>query len=157
MLLTENPRSHSGIGVVVEHRHGPLHDDRSAVECLGHEVHGGTSNLYAVLQRLTLGIQSRKRRKERGMDIQNGLRKRLEERCADQSHVPSQTHETNVTSAQLSYDRPLVVIARRRRSMIDIECLDAGAPGYLEAGGVRTIGNHDGDDGIQLPVADGVN
>jgi hypothetical protein len=40
--------------------------------------------------------------------------------------------------------------------MIEAECLDAGAPSDLQTGGVGAIRNHDGDNGIQPPVADGV-
>ena len=44
VFLDENARSHSGFGVSVEHRHGPLQDDRSAVEFRGHEVHRDASS-----------------------------------------------------------------------------------------------------------------
>jgi hypothetical protein len=99
MFLDENPRRHNGIGVTVEHRDDPLHDNRSTVEFLGHEVHRSAGNLDPVLQRLTLSVHSGERRKKRGVDVQNGLRKRLEERCADQPHVASQTDEANITRA----------------------------------------------------------
>ena len=40
--------------------------------------------------------------------------------------------------------------------MIDAECLDTGAPSDLQTGSVGAIRNHDGDNRIQSPVADGV-
>jgi len=99
VFLGENSRSQSGIGVSVDHWDASLHDYRSAVEFPSHEMYRGTSDLYPVLQRLTLSIQSGERWKKRGVDVQNGLRKRLEEWCADQPHVASQADEANVTRA----------------------------------------------------------
>ena len=156
MFLDENTRSHRGLGVVVEDLNGPLHDDRSAVELLGHEVHRGASNLYPVLQRLTLSVQSGERRKERGVDVQNGLRIRLEQRCADQPHVAGQTYETNITRAQLSSNGFFVVVTRRGLPMIEAEGLDAGAPSDLQATSVWAIRDHHRNNGIQPPVADRV-
>lgn len=64
MFLDQNARRHGSLGVVVEHWDRPLHDDRSAIQLLGDEVHSGTGNLHAMLQRLSLSIQSWERRKE---------------------------------------------------------------------------------------------
>jgi hypothetical protein len=89
------------------------------------------------------------------MYVQNRLRKRREEGRADHSHVAGETHEANVARVQLSCDGPLVVIARRCRPMVDAERLDAGAPSDLQASGLGAIRDHDGNNGIQPPVADG--
>ena len=40
--------------------------------------------------------------------------------------------------------------------MIDAECLDTGAPSDFQTSSFGAIRNHDGDNRIQPPVADGV-
>ena len=90
------------------------------------------------------------------MDVQNGLWIRLEERCADQSHVTSQTDEADITRAELSGNSPLVVVAGCCCPMIDAECIDAGASRNLQTASVGAIRNHDSNDGIQPPIADGI-
>jgi hypothetical protein len=82
--------------------------------------------------------------------------KRREEGGTDQSHVTSQTHQTNVACAKLSYNGPLVVITGRRGPTIDAECLDAGTPGDVQPGGFRAIRNDNRNNGIQTPVEDRV-
>ena len=153
MFLDKNPRRQRGTGITVEHGDRPLHDDRPAVECVRHEVDRGASDLYPVLQRVTLSVHARERRKERRMDVQNGLRKRLEERRADHTHVPGKAHKTNIARAKLPRNGPLVVFAGRRRAMINTQRLDAGTPRDFEPGRLGAIRHNDRHDGVETPVA----
>ena len=66
--------------VVIEHRHGRLQDDRTAVELCRHEVHGRTAHPDAMLERLALRVETGERGKQRGVDVQNAIGERIEER-----------------------------------------------------------------------------
>lgn len=139
MLLDEDARRQRIDRVIVQHRHAALHDDRAAIELRCHKVHRHTGELYAVLERLSLRVDARKRRKERRMDIENGIRKRLEHGSADEPHEPSQADQADMTRAQGAHECAVELIAYRERAMTDVERLDPGLAGTIEARRFGTI------------------
>ena len=71
MLLCENAGGERLHGIVVQHRHGGLHDDGAGVQVFVDEVDGAAGDFDAVLQRLVLRVQAGEGGQQRRMDIEN--------------------------------------------------------------------------------------
>ena len=103
MLLLEDA-GRQGIGGITRHdRHRALDDDGPAIELRGHEMNGHAAHLHAMLDRLLLRIESRERRKQRWMDVQDAIRKGLEQRCLDHPHVAGEYDQFDSYNADLKY------------------------------------------------------
>src|SRR5882672_8079250 len=59
----------AGLGVARQNGNGFLGNDRPAVDTLIDEMDGAAGHLDSIIQSLLPSLQSRKRRKQRGMDI----------------------------------------------------------------------------------------
>ena len=143
-------------GVVVAHGHRGLQHDGAVIEPRGHQVDGRAGDLHAVLERLPLGIDAGERRQQRGVDVENGVRKRLEKRCSDEPHETGETHERDVTREELARQRTVEGLAARKRPVIDDQCVDAGRARAIEAAGIRAIRDDGGDPRGQPRFIDGV-
>ena len=64
MLLLEYSRRQGFHAIVIAHIYCSLRDDWTVIQLLIHQVHGAAADLHALLERLSLGVQARKRRKE---------------------------------------------------------------------------------------------
>ena len=157
MLFLENARRQGRFGVVIENSNRPLNHDRSIIQFGSDEVHTGAGDLHAMIQRLTLRTDSWKRRKERRVDVQNGVWKCLEQRSTHQSHVSGQTNQPDVTRQKFANNGFVMIPARGRLTVINAQSFDTGAASNLQPFGVRTIGNNHGDRRVKTPVADGSN
>src|SRR5205085_3643356 len=82
--------------IVIEHGSGPLHDDGAVIEMLIHEMHGAARNSHAVLERLLLRLQPGKSRQQRRMNVQDALRKLLNEPRREQAHISGEANQVNV-------------------------------------------------------------
>ena len=107
MFLDQNARG-EGVGrVLVVDRHDGLEHDRASIELRGNDVHGGTTDLDAVVPRLGLPVEPGEGRQERWMDVEDAVRERLDERCAQQPHETSEAHERDVAFLELVYHREI--------------------------------------------------
>src|SRR5579859_6392550 len=93
MLLLENARRQPFFGIVVKYWDGSLQNNRAGIELLIYEMDCAATDLDSVLKRLLLGIQSRKCRQQRGMNVQNPHRESPAELGAEQSHEASQANQ----------------------------------------------------------------
>ena len=109
-----------------------------------------------MLERLALRVDAGKRRQQRRVDVEDGVRKRVEERRADKPHVAGQADEPDVARLQLARQRPIVLVARPASAMVDAERLDAGLPRALEPRRVRAVRDDDGNRRVEAAVANGV-
>lgn len=82
MLLGQDTRRKRLRGVTRLYRDRRLGHDGTVVKGLVYEVDGAAADAHSVVKCLMLGVQARKRRQERGVDVQNPLRKRPDERRA---------------------------------------------------------------------------
>src|SRR5262249_13696906 len=73
-----------------------LQNDRSTIESIVHKVYRASAEFDAVLQRFLLRIHTRKRWKQRRMDMQDIVRIRIEERAAKDTHKARQYDETDI-------------------------------------------------------------
>ena len=120
-----------------------MKDDRPSVQSRCHEVDGRTGNAHAMHKRLTLGIQSRKRREQRRVDVEDAIRKGVQQRRPDKAHESGETHEGHSARLQRTRDRGVVNPAVRIVARIEEEGLDGRGAGALQPCGVRSIRNHD--------------
>ena len=75
------------------------------------EVHGGAGDAHAVLERLPLRVEAGKRRQQRRMDVEDAVRKRVEQRRADEAHEAGETDELDAARAQQLGQRAIVGVA----------------------------------------------
>lgn len=143
MLLFQNALRQRAWGVAREHRHDTLDDDRSAIELRCHQVHRHSTDLHAMLDRLSLSLESWERRKQRWMNVENAVGERVDERCADQTHETGETHEANISGAQLVREGLIVGFARWRRSVRKADGLETCMPRALEAARILSIRDDD--------------
>jgi len=138
MLLAEDARRQRLGGVVIAHWHGSLDDDGTAIELRRDEMHGHAGDLHAILDRLALSVYSRERGEERRMDVENGVRKGVDERRPNAPHEAGQAHQTHVARLQLTDELAVVIVARRPAAVIDVNGLETGTERYpASAGDIR--------------------
>src|SRR5438445_10242790 len=77
-LLEDAPRERVLV-IGIEHWHSLLNDDGSMIEVLIHKMHGAAADFGAVIQGLPLRVQAGKGRQQRGMNVEDPLRKLLYE------------------------------------------------------------------------------
>src|SRR5207302_8758236 len=77
---------------VMYHRTDGLHDAEAVVEIFVHEMHGTPGEFHAVFERLALRLETRKRRQQRRMNVENAIGKLGDEIRREQAHVASKTN-----------------------------------------------------------------
>ena len=139
---------------LVENRHAGLHDDRAGIELAGDEVHGRSGDLHAVPERLLLGIDAGERRQQRRMDVEHGVRKRVEQPRADQTHETGEADEADAALAQFLRQPRVEIVARGELAMADDERFDARVAGEVEPTGVGAVRDDDRDARVELAARD---
>ena len=109
-----------------------------------------------MLERLSLRVQSGKRRKQRRMDVHDPVRVGLEEHGPDEPHVPGKAHQANVASAEFLDDRAFVRIAVGVVLRSQMDGVDAGLAGPYQARGSGPIRDDDRHGGVEMPAGDRV-
>ena len=90
------------------------------------------------------------------MDIENAVGKRLDERRAQQAHEAREADERHAALLQRRDDGKIERLARRVALVVDVQRLDAGRAGALEAGRVRPVGDDHGNLRVQAAAGDAV-
>src|SRR6266404_820016 len=93
VFLLENPSGKSFFRVGIQHGHDSLSDDGSAVQRVINKVDRASAPLCAMLKRLKLGIETRKRRKQARMDVENSSTKSLHKTSRQQTHITCQADQ----------------------------------------------------------------
>ena len=75
MLFFQDSFRERRFRVVIHHGNDGLHDDGTGVEIFVHKMHGTPGEFHAILECLALRFEPRKRRQQRGMNIQDAVRK----------------------------------------------------------------------------------
>ena len=110
MLLRENARGKRVCIVVVEHRNRSLKNDRAVVQLVVDKVHGAARHLHAVVEGLLLRVEAGEGRQQRGMDVENAMRKRGHELRRQQPHVAGKTYQ--IHAARIECCRDIGVVLR---------------------------------------------
>ena len=79
MFVFEYSRAEGIDSISIEHFDGLLHYNRAVVELLVDKVHSASCYLDTVLERLSLGVDAGKGRKQRRMNIQDPILERPHE------------------------------------------------------------------------------
>src|SRR4051812_39710103 len=86
MLLNQDPGGQRVACVVVEDRHRRLDHDWTGVELTGHEVYRRARDADSMGPRLSLSVDAWKRGEQRGVDVEDAVRKRVQEGLAQEPH-----------------------------------------------------------------------
>lgn len=111
MFLLQDSRGQAINGIPFNHRHGTLGDDWTTIERLIHKVHGASTHLHAVCERLALGVEPRERRQETGVNIEYPTTERVNKTRRQQPHVSRETNKIHVAFAQRGNDLALMLFA----------------------------------------------
>src|SRR5262249_33468619 len=90
------------------------------------------------------------------MDVQDTGRKRLEQPHADDPHVAGEADQVHAMQPQLVDNRAIVRVAIRVAFRIEVHGVDARAPRPLEPFDAGAIRDHDGNQRVEPPIANGV-
>ena len=152
MLLREDSRRERFGCISRKNWHGALHHDWPAVQFRSDEVDGYAAHLHAMLNRLPLRLQTRKRRQQRRMDVENRVRERFNERRTNKPHESGKADQGNIARAQLPHQRAIVVVSRRPRAMGKADGFDSGRSRSTQPRGIFTVRDDDRDRGIEPAV-----
>src|SRR6202790_4028455 len=147
MLFGENASGERSFSVVVEHANGGLQYNRAGVEIFVHEMHGAAGEFHSILERLALGLQARKRRQERWVNIQNAIGKRSHEKRREQPHVSGEADEIDLLLAEDGDDLAVVGFALETFGGNDAR-RDFALLSLVNARRAFTVANDHGDFGI---------
>jgi hypothetical protein len=141
----ENARAQGLNRVVVGDGDGSLHDDWAGVKFRGDQVHGRARDPDAMVECLSLRVQSRKCRQEGRVNVDDAVGKRRDERGAEQSHKAGKAHKMDGARAQCLGKRAIVSATVRPLPRCHHDRLDAGRGRACQACNVGDIRDDDGD------------
>ena len=142
--------------IVLQHGHALLDNDRPRIRARIHKMHRDPGHLAAIVQRLGPGVDARERRQQRGMDVQDAHRKRLQEPWLDDAH---ETRQHNRIAAGLLQKTDSLGLACRVQTGLPGRAVDplvgnAVLGGAFEDIGVLDIRQHQPDLGVQFALVD---
>ena len=108
-------------------------------------MHGRTGHADAVVERLLLRVEAAERREQRWVDVQDPVRKRLQERLANQTHEAGQADKHDIPFAQRLGKRAIVSVAVGVLARAEEQGFNSSLAGTGEPGRLRSIRDDDGD------------
>lgn len=148
VFLDEDARAQRIGCVVVEHGYNGLPDNGAVVESAGDEVNRRAAEFNAVFQRSRLDVEAWKRGQQCGMNVQDGIGKRVSQDTADDSHETGQHDQSGVASIQGRHQLGIELFSnafprwKKQR-------LQTAAPCAFQAGSIFDIADDDGDRRVQ--------
>src|ERR1700691_5071384 len=143
MLLLENTGAESVLIVRIKHSNSLLHNDRPMIKLFIHEMHSAAGNLDSISESLLLRLQSRKRRQQRRMNIENPPRKLLHKPGRKQTHVSGETDEVHLILPKRP-DNFAVMLLPRRALRWNHHRIQSALSSSSDTRSVRTVrDNHD--------------
>lgn len=97
MFLNEDPRRKHIGRIVWPDRDSRLQNDGAGVKFVRHQVHGRAADLHPMLNGLRLCINARERRQQGRMDVEDRVRKRIEQSLTHQSHETGKAHQLHAS------------------------------------------------------------
>lgn len=149
MLLHQHPLCERLLGVICAHWNHALADDGAAIDLMRNEVHRRPVNAHAAGQRLAVSGQSRKRRQQRWMDVDQPPRVMRHEALRQYPHETSQYDERWLMRIDRLHQCHVKRIARRKRAVFEHLRGHARGFGPGQPGRARSITDHGGDTGIE--------
>ena len=130
--------------VLVFDRDEGLHDDRAGVEIFVHEVHGAAGKFHAVFEGLALRFEAGKGGQQRGMNIQDAIRKGGDEIRREQAHVAREADEVHILFVQRGDDQLVIGFALEALRGNHLR-RDAAGAGFFNSGRAFAIAEDDRD------------
>src|SRR5918996_968665 len=130
--------------VVVEDWDGALSDDRAAVERVVDEVDRASADRGAVIERLSLRVETGKQRQQARVDVEDALRKRVDEKRRQHAHVTCETNQIDAFFAQDGNDLAIVFLTFTSAAFDD-KCSEPALFGGAQAFRVGLIADYDHD------------
>ncbi len=113
MFDSQDPFGQRLRGVIVQHRHRPLQDDRPGVDARIDQVDGAARKLDPMFDGLSMGVKPGKSRQERGVDVDDPPFKPAHKRFGQDAHITGEDDPLGAGALDLLGEQ-VVVLARGR-------------------------------------------
>lgn len=147
MFLLENACRQTLNCVTVVHRYDTLRDNWSAIKCFVNKVNCASARLHSGFESLTLRIETRKRRQQARMNVQDASAKSLDEFARKNAHVAGETNEIDFAIFQRRSDVTIVFLTLAP-AMFEHERFNFAFLGFRQPRRARLIADDDGDLGV---------
>jgi hypothetical protein len=147
VLRLLNARVQSFRSVGIQHRHRFLAQDRPGINTGIDQMDGATGHFNAVIESLFPCFQTRERRQERGVDIDDAAFEGAEERAFKDAHKTGE-HNQVCLSVLERFDEGefgFVIEFGAEFAGGDVLCGNREALGFLKNAGIWHIAEHNGD------------
>src|SRR5439155_5330528 len=141
MFFNQNARGQTFNCVALVNRHHTLRNDRSAIERLINKMNRAAGFFGALLERLPLRVEARKRRQQTRMNVQNATAIAVEKLARQHAHVASQTNQIDFAGLQ-SGDDFAIVFCAGTSAAFNHEGFDSALLSFTEAGSVWLIADN---------------
>lgn len=146
-----------GGSVIGQDGNGGLGNDGSGVHAGIDKVDGTTALARSVFDGLGPGKETGVVWKERGVDVDDPARESIQERSAEEAHESRQADEIDPRGDKIGGGLLLGRVGKfgLTAGAVDVADGDSRLGGALENVGIRHIGEHEGDFGVQMTSLDG--
>ena len=138
------------------YRYRSLNDQRAVIQLFINKVHSGSAEAHSVIRRLLLSLQTREAGQQGGVDIQDSLRKGMDECRAYQAHIPGQAHGPDTEILQDANYCPIVGLSGGVFRLRNNPDGDAMLLGPLQAFDFGHVGDHHLNAGLQDPLLNAI-
>jgi len=148
VFLDQNSLGEGVCVVRIKHRDGALQNDRAVVQFFIHKMNRASGDLCPVVQGLLVRIQTWKGGEQRGMNVQDAIRKGSNELRRDEPHVAREADQIHLMGLETGND--VSVVFGSFASGGDKERVAQSE--LLGSGQARCLGNirdHHGNDGVR--------
>src|SRR5579885_3122094 len=114
MLLLQNAGAQILNCIILKHRYGRLSNDRASIKLFRHQMHRAAGDLDTIRQRIGLGTRRHttgKGGQERGVNIENAMRKSAHNRSIQDTIKTRQNHQRDLRLQQRRQDGSLLRFA----------------------------------------------
>jgi hypothetical protein len=119
-------------------------------------VHGRASETNTVFERLTLSVETWKGWKKRGMDVEDPIGKRFEQRFPDDPHEPRKADQFNTAVEKNVGDRTIAGLFVGKVSRVDDASFNPGVTCAHKPGRVSPIRDHHSNVCVEPAPSNGV-
>ena len=143
-------------GIIRGNRHSFLEKNRAMIDVMIHEVDGHPGHFGPPDQHITDRMRAGKGWQQRRVNVQDALRKMLDEHRREDAHESGQADELNPSRLEQSDERTLISAARGIAVRVHKERVDTETLRPLQRLGLRPITDHEGHARVQSLCTNGL-
>ena len=143
-------------GIAIQHRHTALGNDRAVVEHRRDEMHGAAMGAHPCGNRLRMGVQTRKSRQQRRMNVDHAPGIPLDESRREHAHEACKQHIIGLVTVHFLRQRSVERVAAGELPMIKRRRGNTLRPRPIQPRRVKTAGDDGGDRGRPALFAAGL-